>query len=154
MSKSRFVLSASLSSFQGPLATMPPRTPGSLCAQASRFLACGGAATCMHWAAMALLLVCGAPPLPATVAGAVIGSAFNYLLQRHWVFVATAAHRKALPAYAGTVALGWSLNAAGFWLLASFFHLDAPVAQVCTSALVAVVNFVLYKKVVFHERSV
>lgn len=122
--------------------------------QAARFLACGGAATGAHWAAMSLLIFLGAAPLPATAAGAAIGSVFNYLLQRRWVFASTVAHRLALPAYVGTVAVGWGLNAAIFWMLASGLDLNAATAQVCTSALVAVVNFMLYKKVVFHERTV
>lgn len=122
--------------------------------QVARFLVCGGAATSAHWAAMALLISLGVAPLPATAAGAAIGSVFNYLLQRHWVFATTVAHRQALPAYAGTVAIGWGLNAAIFWLLASRLDLNTAVAQVCTSALVAIANFILYKRVVFHERTI
>lgn len=101
---------------------------------------------------MALLIRGGLQPLPATGIGALVGSAFNYLFQFHWTFNGVGVHGKAIPAYASTAVLGWCVNAGLFHVLISIAHAGHGSAQVFTTAGVAAMNFILYKRVVFHER--
>ncbi|WP_369414154.1 GtrA family protein [Paracandidimonas lactea] len=61
-------------------------------------------------------------------------------------------HSKAIPAYARTVILGWCINTGLFYFLILIAHADHRLAQVCTTAVVAAMNFVLYKRIVFRER--
>lgn len=101
---------------------------------------------------MALLVWQGAPAVLATVIGAIVGSLFNYLFQFYWAFSGIGVHSKAIPAYASTAILGWCVNAGIFYLLISIVHADHGLAQLCATAAVAVINFILYKRIVFHER--
>lgn len=129
-----------------------PRITRSLAAQVIPFLASGGFATAIHWTVMALLIRGGSQPVLATAIGAFVGSVFNYLFQFHWTFNGVGIHSKAIPAYASTAILGWCVNAGIFYFLISIAHAGQGLAQVCTTAVVAAMNFILYKRVVFHER--
>lgn len=135
----------------GPAHVRP--TTGSGATQFIQFLISGGSATLAHWAVMAWLLWGGAQALPSTIIGALVGSLLNYCLQFHWTFSGTGTHRKAIPAYAGTVVFGWCVNAGLFYFLTSIAHAGNGLAQVCTSGTVAVINFILYKRLVFNERT-
>lgn len=101
---------------------------------------------------MSLLIEKGLPPVLATAIGALIGSAFNYTFLFYWTFNGTGIHGKEIPSYACTVIFGWCANAGVFYFLISSVHAGLALAQVCTTAAVAVMNFVLYKRMVFHER--
>ncbi|HHM4870969.1 TPA: GtrA family protein [Pseudomonas aeruginosa] len=124
----------------------------SLCAQVTLFLASGGLATFIHWTSMVLLVWGGLTPVLATIIGAFVGSIFNYWLQFYWTFKGNGIHGMAIPAYICTVFLGWCVNAVLFYILTSFAHMGLVLAQLSATAAVAVMNFIAYKKVVFHER--
>ncbi len=117
------------------------------------FLIFGGLSTAAHWGILALLASAGCNPLLATICGAVVGSVVNYLFQYHCTFSGAGAHRSAIPAYAAVVALGWAVNAAVFWCLMSGAGFSYIYAQVCATAVVTGMNFILYRKVVFNERN-
>ncbi|AEC21235.1 GtrA-like protein [Pusillimonas sp. T7-7] len=112
----------------------------------------GGLATFLHWSVMGLLMWQGAQPVLATTIGALSGSVFNYLLQFHGPFNGIGNHGTAIPAYVFTVVLGWSVNAALLYGLIHFSPIGLGLAQLCTTAAVAAMNFTLYQRIVFHER--
>lgn len=101
---------------------------------------------------MAWLVYRGAPAVFATIIGAATGSVFNYVFQFYWTFSGKGSHSKAIPVYAGTAILSWIINAGAFYFLISVTHVGYGFAQLCATAVVAVMNFILYKRIVFHER--
>ncbi|KAA0910338.1 GtrA family protein [Pusillimonas sp. ANT_WB101] len=123
----------------------------SLATQVLNFLISGGFATLLHWAVMAALAKAGMQPVWATSIGAVAGSFLNYVLQFYWTFRGNGMHGKAIPAYVCAVILGWCVNAGIFYLLISFAHFGLYMAQICATAVVAIINFIIYKRMVFHE---
>lgn len=107
----------------------------------------------MHWAVMAWLIQINVQALAATLAGAAVGSIVNYLLQFYWSFSGATVHHRALPAYLCTVIAGWGLNAGAFYTLVSLSAIGIGPAQIMATASVAIMNFILYKRFVFHERN-
>lgn len=132
--------------------TDPAKTESaSLAAQILNFLISGGFATLLHWAVMAAFAKAGMHPILATSIGAVAGSVLNYVLQFYWTFRGNGMHGKAIPAYICAVIMGWCVNAGIFYLLISFAHSGLYIAQICATAVVAIINFIIYKRMVFHE---
>lgn len=119
--------------------------------QIMRFLVSGAFATLVHWSVFALLTQVSVIPLAATTYGAISGAVVNYFLQRHVVFASKLAHSKALGPYIVTVLLSFILNVFLFFLLERTQLFPLLLTQVLTSACVMCVNFILYKKVVFHD---
>lgn len=118
-----------------------------------RFLWAGGLATGLHWLVMWWLVQGDIDATLATAIGAVCGAAVNYLLQYFHSFRCAESHFKVFPAYVRACALGWIANASLFYLISHFVLPGLSWAQLCTTGLVTLLNFYLYKKVVFHERS-
>ena len=119
-----------------------------------RFGISGGLSTSLHWCVMALLTYFQlTSPEIATGIGALTGAVLNYFLQYHFTFKTQREHKLAVPAYILVASLGWVLNFAIFWLLHSKLALIPAVAQVLTTGIVTVSNFILYKTVVFHEHT-
>jgi putative flippase GtrA len=119
--------------------------------RALRFLLAGGTATTLHWLIMALLIQLSVEPALATALGACAGLGFNYLAQHAWAFRSRLAHRMAFPRYFASSLIGWCLNLAIF---SSLQQLDTSIvtAQICATALVTLVNFLLSERFVFHEQ--
>jgi len=101
---------------------------------------------------MWMLIGTGLNPVLATTIGALVGAIVNYVFQFSWTFSGVGTHHAAIPAYVCTVVLGWAVNAGLYATLISFSVMGLATAQVCTTAAMATINFILYKKVVFHER--
>ena len=123
-------------------------------AQVARFLVSGGFATFVHWAVMGLLVMAGVLPVVATIIGSLIGAIVNYFLQFYWSFSGRAQHGKSVPAYLFTVVLGGLLNAGLFHLMTAYLALNMVLAQLLATVVVAVMNFIIYKRIVFYERSI
>lgn len=123
----------------------------SLRQQIMRFLVSGAFATLVHWSVFALLTQLSILPLAATTYGAISGAVVNYFLQRHVVFASKVAHSSVLVPYTLTVLFSFALNAFLFFLIQQTQLFPLFMIQVITSACVMCINFVLYKKVVFHE---
>ena len=102
---------------------------------------------------MALLIDWGIRSTIATCIGALAGAALNYLLQYHWTFAASRSHEKTFTLYVVTVLLSATVNTGIFHLLALVVSGAVATAQITATALVAAMNFIVYKKVVFHERA-
>lgn len=121
--------------------------------QPARFLLSGGMATALHWLLMTALIAVPVPAVLATALGAIAGACLNYLLQYHFTFRARTDHAKAVPVYFLVAALGWLANLGLFAGLHLLLDLNIAIAQVLTTGIVALLNYVLYKRVVFHECS-
>lgn len=118
-----------------------------------RFLVSGGIATAVHWAALWGLILLQLDAVLASSIGAFLGAIVNYFLQYFFTFKTKRQHKQALLAYAPAVLVSWLLNLVLFYSLYGDVFLDPLVAQVATTAVVMVVNFLLYKKVVFRAKS-
>ena len=118
-----------------------------------RFLVSGGIATAVHWAALWGLILLQVDAVLASSMGAFLGAIVNYFLQYFFTFKTNRQHKQALLAYAPAVLVSWLLNLVLFYSLYGDVFLDPLVAQVATTAVVMVVNFLLYKKVVFRAKS-
>jgi putative flippase GtrA len=118
-----------------------------------RFLVSGGIATAVHWAALWGLILLQVDAVLASSMGAFFGAIVNYFLQYFLTFKTKRQHKQALLAYAPAVLVSWLLNLVLFYSLYGDVFLDPLVAQVATTAVVMVVNFLLYKKVVFRAKS-
>lgn len=122
-------------------------------AQVGKFLTSGGISTVLHWALMALLIGAGIHATIATLIGALAGAALNYLLQYHWTFSVHKPHAETISTYVLAVLLSAGVNTALFHFIA--LHLGETIvsAQITATTIVAGMNFIVYKRVVFHERN-
>ena len=111
-----------------------------------RFLVSGGIATAVHWAALWGLILLQVDAVLASSIGAFLGAIVNYFLQYFFTFKTKRQHKQALLAYAPAVLVSWLLNLVLFYSLYGDVFLDPLVAQVATTAVVMVVNFLLYKR--------
>ncbi len=118
-----------------------------------RFLVSGGIATAVHWATLWGLIHLQVEAVLASSIGAFVGAIVNYVLQYFFTFKTKRQHKQALLAYIPAVAFSWSLNLVLFYSLYGGLFTEPLMAQVVTTAVVAVVNFLVYKKVVFRAKS-
>lgn len=117
-----------------------------------RFVLSGGLATAVHWCLMALLIRFHLPAEVATALGAFAGAIANYRLQQRFTFRVRVVHARALPRYVLVTALGWLANLGLFAALHGWLDLGVSLAQLLTTVVVALFNFTLYRRVVFHDR--
>lgn len=115
------------------------------------FLAAGGLATLVHWLTMVVLMLAGLSALMATATGFLAGAVANYLLQRRLAFLNARHHRSAIPRYLLSCAIAWLTNVAIFDALHQVAMWPPAIAQLVTTLCVAVLNYALYKRLVFHE---
>jgi len=82
-----------------------------------RYAVTGGMATASHYALMAgLVEAAGWPAGLASVAGATLGAALAYVLNRAWTFAGSSVpHRQALPRFLAVAAIGALLNGGLVW---------------------------------------
>ncbi len=121
-------------------------------ARFSRFALVGGVATVVHFGVMILLIEAGIPALSATATGAMLGALASYVLQRRFAFRSCRAHGDCLPGYvlANLVFLGG--NVALFAVFQTTLQLPPLFAQLVTTALMALLTYQTYLRVIFHER--
>jgi dolichyl-phosphate beta-glucosyltransferase len=109
-----------------------------------RYVAAGGVGTVCHYLLLGLLVgVAGVAPVPASVAGALLGASVNYILNYHFTFASNLAHRLTVPRFATVAALSAALNGAGMWFATSKLHLYYFVAQLGCTAAVLVIGYLL-----------
>jgi putative flippase GtrA len=118
-----------------------------------RFLVSGGIATAIHWATLWGLIILQVEAVLASSIGAFVGAIANYFLLYFFNFKTKRRHKKALLAYRPVVLVSWLLNLVLFYCLYSWLLPDPLMAQVVTTGVVMVVNFLLYKKLVFRSKS-
>lgn len=116
-----------------------------------RFVIVGAGGTGLHYAVLWSLVIFGnAAPALSAFAGATVGAAFNYWLNRRFTFDSTRPHRKAVPLFVVVAAGSAVLN--GFIVGSLSQHgLHFMLAQVVATAVVLVLNFVISKKWIFLQ---
>lgn len=124
---------------------------GSTVKKILRFGWSSGIATLLHWGTMYVLVQAGITPLFATAAGALVGAACNYLLQFHVTFEGRSSHKQAVPVFVLVALLSWLSNNGLFEVCYQWLQWSVPVSQVVTTLMVALLNFVLYSRIVFRE---
>ena len=118
-----------------------------------RFLVSGGIATAVHWATLWGLINLHIEAVLASSIGAFIGAIVNYVLQYFFTFKTKRLHKQALLAYIPAVSISWLLNLGLFYSLYRSLFSEPLMAQVVTTSIIMLVNFLLYKKVVFLAKS-
>jgi putative flippase GtrA len=109
----------------------------------------GACATLLHYAIMALLAsLCGVAALPASQCGFLAGGVLSYALNRAVTFRAPVAHRRALPRYVLATLVGWCVNGVALALLQALVG-SIWMAQAGASAAVAIISFMLQRRIVF-----
>jgi putative flippase GtrA len=106
-----------------------------------RYVVVGGSALALHLAVLrGLLWTRACAPWAASAIGFVIACAFNYTLQRLWVFRSDRSHAVALPRYIAITTVMLGVNTV---LFATLFGFGVPplVAQTITTGCVFVLNF-------------
>ena len=117
-----------------------------------RFLVSGGIATVAHWASLWGLIHLQVEAVLASSLGAFVGAVVNYFLQYFFTFKTKRLHKQALLAYIPAVSVSWLLNLAIFYSLYGRLFLEPLMAQIVTTGILAVVNFLFYKKIVFRAK--
>ncbi|MCF6225660.1 MAG: GtrA family protein [Xanthomonadales bacterium] len=116
-----------------------------------KFTFSGGVATASHWLVMALLIHAGVAALIATAAGAFFGAVVNYFLQRNVTFQSKTPHRLVLLPYFIVCLQIWIANVLFFYILHYAAEIDATYSQGITTSIVALISYLLYKRIVFNE---
>ncbi|MFS1526189.1 GtrA family protein [Microbulbifer sp. 2304DJ12-6] len=117
------------------------------------FLAAGGLATTVHWAVMALFVGLTSLPVFSTLIGSASGAIVNYWLQHRLAFPGAEMYARTFFRYLASCAFAWIVNVSVFFVLTRDVHFPIIIAQVVTTALVAGLNFIVYKRLVFHEKT-
>ena len=117
--------------------------------QIKRFIISGGSSTLLHYITMGLLIFLGMDAIWATSIGAVSGAVYNYVLQYYYTFRSQRKHRHSLYAYLAASVLAWLSNLLLFMLFHKILEAGIIIAQLLTTSIVTLQNFIIYKKLVF-----
>src|SRR3954463_11029934 len=97
------------------------------------YIGAGGIATASHYAVtIAAVELLGVPPLAATAAGFVVGSALKYWLNYSVAFRSRARHSHAMTRFVAASGVMLALNTALFASIQQGFGLQYVIAQVIT----------------------
>jgi len=114
-----------------------------------KFIISGGSATISHLSVMAFLVWLDVNPLISTSVGAIVGAVINYILQYYYTFDSDTKHKKSIRNYIITVCLSFVSNFIIFGAFHNFLHVSVIISQLFTSGIVAIQNYIIYKKFVF-----
>ncbi len=117
--------------------------------QIRKFIISGGGATACHFGVMWLLINFKVYATLATAIGMMIGAVINYFLQYNWTFKADISHLTSTRNYIITVILSFISNTFLFWLCYDKLYINILLSQIITSIIVALQNYLIYKKFVF-----
>ncbi len=117
--------------------------------QIKRFIISGGSATLCHLGTMAVLIWLGINATIATSVGMVAGAIYNYIFQYYYTFSSNQKHHKSFSKYIITVSIYFVSNLLLFTLFHNILQYEVFISQLITSAIVAVQNYIIYKKFVF-----
>ncbi|NIC04987.1 GtrA family protein [Halomonas sp. DX6] len=123
-------------------------------AQVQGFSAAGGLATLFHWLVLAGLVSIGLGPTLSTATGSLAGALMNYRLQRRLAFRRAGPHGFTIWRYTASCLFAWFCNLALFYLLHTILASPVLFSQVVTTGVVAALNYLIYKRLVFHEPTV
>jgi len=122
--------------------------------QLKRFIISGGTATISHLGVMALLVWMGLNASLSTSIGVVVGAIINYIFQYYYTFDSDSKHHNSIFKYIITVSISFVSNLILFTLFHNILHNGVIVSQLLTSAIVALQNYLIYKKFVFLRQGV
>jgi putative flippase GtrA len=110
--------------------------------QLLRFGGVGVLAAIGHYGALAALVeLTGAPPVPATLGGYVVGGAISYALNRQWTFASDARHRDAIGKFVLVAVVGFALTGLVMALLTGPARMHYLLAQLVTTGVVMLWSF-------------
>lgn len=124
-----------------------------LSCQMTNFIIAGSIATLLHWLSMAVFVYFEMEPTRATLIGSIVGAALNYLLQRQLAFRNAGPHSRTLLRYVSSCLFAWLCNVIIFYWLNSVWNMPVSLSQIVTTGLVASLNFVVYQRIVFHDKT-
>ena len=125
----------------------------SLPRQISTFFGVGLVSIVADYGVFALLSeVFAVHPVPAALAGYLVGGLVNYLLNRAHTFTTDRSHVQAGLRFAGVMAVGFSLTGLFMWVFTQQIGLPGIVARVITTGIVFCWNFGAHKLWTFGER--
>jgi putative flippase GtrA len=93
-------------------------------------------------------------PVPASLAGFVVGGIISYVLNYRFTFRSTKQHREALSKFLVVAAVGFVLNGVAMWVLTGPANLHYLVAQIVATGLVLIWTFSCNRVWTFRERPV
>ncbi|MFT3804218.1 MAG: GtrA family protein [Burkholderiaceae bacterium] len=109
----------------------------------SRFLGVGLAATALQYVVLlAGVEWGGVEAVYASALGFLCGAVLNYLLNRSYTFRSQVSHARGAARFLVVVALGLAANVLLMWLLNGYFGWNYVLAQIVTTGLVMLWNFV------------
>jgi putative flippase GtrA len=115
-----------------------------------RYFISGSTALVVHLGVLALLVELFATnETMASGAGFVVAVMVNYTIQHTWVFEAEGRHKEHLPRYVVVTLLTFALNLGLFWVAVNVAQVWYPVAQVFTTGVVFILNFVINRQFTF-----
>lgn len=123
-------------------------------AQFTMFSAVGVIAAIGHYGTLiALSEFAAADPVPASLAGFIIGGVISYLLNYRFTFRSTKQHREALTKFLVVATMGFLLNGLLMWLLTGPVDLHYLVAQLFATGGVLAWTFSCNKLWTFNEKT-
>lgn len=116
------------------------------------FSAAGIFAAIGHYGTLiALSELAGAEPVPASLAGFIVGGIVSYLLNYRFTFRSTKQHREALSKFLVVATMGFALNGFVMWGLTGKANLHYLPAQLVATGLVLIWTFSCNRIWTFRE---
>lgn len=123
--------------------------------QFSAFVGVGAVAAVVHYGSLVLLVeVAGAGAVPAALAGYSLGGVVSYVFNRRYAFMSDRPHREATWRFSVVMVAGFLLTWAFMGLLHERLGWPYIPAQVITTLIVMVFNFVVHRAWTFGEKPV
>ena len=124
-----------------------------LARQVSAFAGVGLVAAVVHYGALVLLVEAGGVgAVPAALVGYVLGGIVSYVLNRRYAFMSERPHREATWRFAVVMASGFLLTWAFMGLLNGKLGVPYLLAQLVTTLVVMVWNFIANRAWTFAEK--
>jgi putative flippase GtrA len=114
--------------------------------QFSSFLMVGAVATGAHYAVfLSLMHAVRLAAVPAALSGFIVGAVVNYTLNRRHTFTTTRTHIEAGWRFAAVATTGFCITWALMRVLTQNLHAPPLLAQMFTTGVILVVNFVVHR---------
>ncbi len=121
--------------------------------QFSSFLLVGGLATAVHYCLfLGLTLLFQVTPVPASLTGFVVGGVVNYVLNRRHTFETDRSHAEAGWRFALVAGTGFCITWALMRQLTGVLHIQALLAQIFTTGVTLVFNFIAHRFWTFRDK--
>lgn len=116
------------------------------------FSTAGGFAAIGHYGTLiALSELAGTPPVPASLAGFIVGGAISYVLNYRFTFRSAKQHGEALTKFLTVAAVGFVLNGLVMAALTGGARLHYLAAQIAATAVVLVWTFLCNRYWTFRD---